>query len=160
MKKWNEYAEDKHGNILLNTCKISKRKSIQKGWGINLPDVFLEENKENTVGEVFIFHEEEKFRIEPGEVATVKALYFNKGKKLSLHFHVKKKEIFFMAKGSLIVTLISNGEEDKFLLTQGESIYIPPGMVHQMEGVEEENIMIEVSTKDHPSDSYRIKKGD
>ncbi len=47
----------------------------------------------------------------------------------------------------------------EFELRAGECIDVRPGMVHQMEGIEDSEL-IEFSTQHFESDSYRIMKGD
>jgi len=157
-------------------CAIAPRIFIEKGWGVKLrksapPFTQTERLKNHTsddlVGEVFVYHKDH-----PGsdgihshfnpvfEVGTVKLLYVAKNKKLSLHFHKEKEEIFYMVKGALSVTLISDGKKDVIKFEEGDTLYIPPCMVHQMKGLQKENILLEVSTKDEKIDSYRIEKGD
>lgn len=151
---------------------------VKKGWGAATI------KKESGIGEVFVFHnsEEKKFRFqkfkhpegvlcsikndlensicENWSAETVKLLYIEKEKKLSLHFHLKKTEIFYMVEGSLEVTIIHDGVEYVFELRKHDSIIVRPGIVHSMKGLEDNNILLEVSTLDEETDSYRIKKGD
>lgn len=159
-------------------CLINPRVFIKKGWGIQLKQAptppFInnkgeDRKEEDLVGEVFVYHADKNptpfnhtyFRHEPElGVKTVKVLYIAKDKKVSLHFHIKKREIFFLIKGSLEVVLISDGIKETFPLNEGDTLFIAPGMIHQMKGLEEENILLEVSSKDMASDSYRVEKGD
>lgn len=143
---------------LFNDCLVAKRIEIKKGWG---------SFKEN-IGEVFVYHKQNPLdfighgssKNPTFEVGTVKVLYIEKDKKLSTHFHIEKSEIFYMATGSLLVTLTRDGKSYEFLLSEGDCIFIPPGLVHSMKGVDDKNILIEVSTLDKPSDSYRVSRGD
>jgi len=89
-----------------------------------------------------------------------KILHINVGKKCSLHFHLKKKETFYLQKGKILLTIIYNdGEKSTYILDVGDSMEISRGLVHQMEALEDSDI-IEFSTQHFDSDSYRIKKGD
>lgn len=137
--------------------KLRKRDMIPKGWG-----AFIDKSDFSKIGEILVWHNKYRFMSpqEDFEVGTVKLLYIEKDKKFSLHFHVKKTEIFYCIKGSFLVRLIADGEEENILFEPGESMLILPGMVHQMTGLEEENILLEVSTVDKKYDSYRIQKGD
>lgn len=157
--------------------RIRPRMFVKKGWGKlfrkTTPPLIdfagKDHDPENDlVGEVFVYHpvnhtpfnhvyykHPTNFKVE-----TVKILYIDKDKKVSLHFHISKREIFYLVKGELEVTLISDGQEDTISFKEGDTLCINPGMVHQMKGLEEENILLEVSTLDQASDSYRIKKGD
>lgn len=122
---------------------------IQKGWG----------RSEDGLGEYFAYHQpQEGF---PLAVETVKILYFAKDKKLSRHFHVKKTEYFILIKGCLKIELWDRVNKlSTFKLSPLDKILIRPGWQHRMTGLEEENILLEVSTLDHSDDSFRIEKGD
>lgn len=138
---------------LFKDCLVSKRKEIKKGWG----------SFEGGIGEIFAYHKEDfvnnATKNPTFDVGTVKLLYIAKDKRLSTHFHRDKKEIFFVAFGSLKVVLIRDGIEKELTLVPGDCIFIPPGLVHWMQGIEDQNILLEVSTLDKPEDSYRIVKG-
>ncbi len=119
---------------------------IDKGWGFEL--ILHSENDS-----VNAFSSADKLQ-------TVKALYFNKGKKCSLHYHQSKFEIFYLLFGSLAVDLIWNAKEYSVLMKPGDSLLIERNLIHQMTGIDDVNILLEISTQDFPDDSYRIKKGD
>lgn len=130
-------------------CACGPETVIPKGWG----------------KEEFIFHaptENPKHTYEMGEVETVKLLHFEKNKKLSLHFHISKNEFFRVLVGKLYVELVDLKTQSThcFDLKQGEKIYIPAGLLHRMTGMEENNILIEISSLDKSEDSYRLIKGD
>ncbi len=144
---------------LFKDCRVTKRLEIKKGWG----------SFKDGIGEVFAYHKEDdilntsrlhNLKNPTFEVGTVKLLYIAKDKVLSTHFHIEKREVFFMAHGSLKVTLTRDGISKEIVLTPGDCILIPPGLVHSMMGLEDQNILLEVSTLDKASDSYRVKKGD
>lgn len=91
-----------------------------------------------------------------------KILEINKGKRCSLHFHKLKTESFFLRAGRLRVTIKESaeaGEIEQFILNPGECMDIPPGLVHQMEALEDAELY-EFSTQHFNSDSHRLVKGD
>ena len=91
-----------------------------------------------------------------------KILEINKGKRCSLHFHKLKTESFFLRVGRLRVTIKASAdaeEIEQFILNQGECMDIPPGLVHQMEALEDAELY-EFSTQHFNSDSHRLVKGD
>ena len=91
-----------------------------------------------------------------------KLLHFNKGKKCSFHKHKLKDETFFCHKGEILVRY--GYDEDilkasEKLLRAGDSFYVPPGLIHQMEAIEDTDLY-EFSTEHFDEDSYRIAPGD
>jgi quercetin dioxygenase-like cupin family protein len=90
-----------------------------------------------------------------------KLLRFNKGGKSSMHFHVHKRETWYVSKGSLMLTTINpaDAECSSRVISEGDVIENIPGHPHQLEAIEE-SIIFEVSTRDFEGDSYRIAKGD
>lgn len=90
-----------------------------------------------------------------------KLLYFDKGKKFSMHFHIDKKETFYVLKGYLRLHYfdLNNADEKQHNLHEGNVIEINRCEPHQIEALED-SIIIEFSTRHEDSDSYRITKGD
>jgi len=90
-----------------------------------------------------------------------KILCFNKGKKFSMHYHVNKKETWYISKGRFIMNWIesSKGITHSEYLNIGDIITNERGEAHQMEALEDSEIF-EVSTYHRDDDSYRIYKGD
>jgi len=90
-----------------------------------------------------------------------KILCFDKGKKFSMHYHVEKKETWYIAKGKFLFSWIcpQKGIVYNEYLNVGDVITNERGEAHQMEALEESEIF-EVSTFHKDSDSYRIEKGD
>ena len=91
-----------------------------------------------------------------------KLLFFNKGKKCSWHYHIKKDEVFYLQSGKMIVRysdLDEISEAEEIMLEPGMNFYISPGLRHQMEAIEDSELY-EFSTEHFDSDSYRIVKGD
>jgi quercetin dioxygenase-like cupin family protein len=88
-----------------------------------------------------------------------KVLVLNKGKRCSLHFHVKKHETFYVSKGLVRMELVErDGTRSEFELRPGEALEIPPGLVHRFTGLEDSEIM-EFSTEHFEEDSYRVEVG-
>lgn len=138
----------------LPECKVTERDVVPKNWGI-----FDNQRHFFKVGEVAVYDNEKNG--EEGFLAeTVKLLYIQQNKKLSLHYHAKKIEIFYLVKGSLKLELWKNGMRYICIMSERDCIKIPPHLIHQMTGLDTENILLEVSTQDMPEDSYRVIKGD
>jgi quercetin dioxygenase-like cupin family protein len=90
-----------------------------------------------------------------------KLLCFEKGKKFSMHYHIKKKETWYVSKGSFILIWINtqNGTTYTEYLKKGEVITNDRGEPHQLIALEDSEVF-EVSTKHYDDDSFRIWKGD
>jgi mannose-6-phosphate isomerase-like protein (cupin superfamily) len=90
-----------------------------------------------------------------------KILHFNKGAKFSMHFHLKKKETWYVASGSFLFRWINTRNADVIeeTLGVGDTITNEVGEPHQIIALEEGDIF-EVSTQHFDSDSYRVGKGD
>jgi len=90
-----------------------------------------------------------------------KILEFKQGSRSSLHFHMKKTETWFVESGGFEVTVVdgATAERNKFTVTQGAVLHIPPGVPHQVRCFKAGRIF-EASTQHFEDDSYRIEKGD
>ena len=90
-----------------------------------------------------------------------KILCFNKGKKFSMHYHVQKKETWYVAKGRFILNWIEieNGTNYSEYLEVGDVITNERGEPHQLVALEDSEVF-EVSTRHYDEDSFRICKGD
>jgi mannose-6-phosphate isomerase-like protein (cupin superfamily) len=143
------YIDDKSVNVdeyWKQPCKNSPSKNspskklnsefVKKGWGKEI--IFV--NNDEYCGKI---------------------LCFNKGKKFSMHYHLKKKETWYINKGKFILNWIDveNGITYSEFLNVGDVITNERGEPHQMEALEDSEIF-EVSTKHYDNDSYRIYKGD
>ena len=84
------------------------------------------------------------------------------GNKFSLHYHILKKESWYVAKGSFEYIWINTekGEEKQTTLTVGQCITIDRGEPHQLIAIEDNSEIFEVSTQHFDEDSYRIRIGD
>ena len=109
-------------------------KIVQKGWG----------------REIWIHNDEEYCG---------KLLHFDKaGNKFSMHYHLKKKETWFVQSGGFIFKWVDveNGRIESRTITQGESVLIERGLPHQLIALEDNSTIFEVSTQHFDEDSYRI----
>jgi mannose-6-phosphate isomerase-like protein (cupin superfamily) len=90
-----------------------------------------------------------------------KILHFKKGAKFSMHFHLKKKETWYVTSGSFLFRWINTRNADVIeeTLGVGDTITNEVGEPHQIIALEEGDIF-EVSTQHFDSDSYRVGKGD
>lgn len=89
-----------------------------------------------------------------------KILSFEKGKKFSMHYHLLKKETWYVSKGRFVFIWIdtSSGTKHSEYLEVGDVITNERGEPHQLIALEDADIF-EVSTHHVDSDSYRIWKG-
>ncbi len=100
--------------------------------------------------------------ISNGELYCGKILEIRQGRKCSLHYHKLKTESFYLRTGSLRIRVKELPESDdveQFELRAGECMDIHPGLVHQMEALEDSELY-EFSTQHFDSDSHRLTPGD
>ena len=90
-----------------------------------------------------------------------KILKFNKEAKFSMHYHLKKKETWYVSSGKFLFKYIDTTNADiiETILEVGDTITNEIGEPHQIICLEEGDIF-EVSTTHQDSDSYRVMKGD
>jgi mannose-6-phosphate isomerase-like protein (cupin superfamily) len=90
-----------------------------------------------------------------------KILRFKDGAKFSMHFHLKKHEIFFVIKGEFLFKFIDTDDatHHEKRIGKGSVIEINRGDPHQIIALTEGEIL-EISTQHFDDDSYRIEKGD
>ena len=91
-----------------------------------------------------------------------KVLEISKGKRCSLHYHKLKTESFYLRAGRLRVRVMETPESpelSEFEIAAGQCMDVPPGLVHQMEALEDAELY-EFSTQHFDSDSHRIIPGD
>jgi mannose-6-phosphate isomerase-like protein (cupin superfamily) len=121
----------------MDTIQFSPMKFVPKGWGHELWIV----NKEKYCG---------------------KLLFFKINKRCSWHYHVKKDEVFYLAKGKMLVKYSWDDDLEaaqQTILQEGMKFEVPVGLRHQMFALEESHLY-EFSTFHEDSDSYRLQKGD
>jgi mannose-6-phosphate isomerase-like protein (cupin superfamily) len=90
-----------------------------------------------------------------------KILCFNKGKRFSMHYHLQKKETWYVAKGQFLLHWIEteNGVSHSEYLNVGDVITNNRGEPHQVLALEDSELF-EVSTRHYDEDSFRMWKGD
>jgi quercetin dioxygenase-like cupin family protein len=134
------YIDDKSFNVdTLWPLPNSKKQTttiVEKGWGKEI--IFV--NNDEYCGKI---------------------LCFEKGKKFSMHYHLKKKETWYVSKGSFTLIWIDTtiGAQYSETLNVGDVITNERGDPHQLIALEYSEIF-EVSTKHYDEDSFRIYKGD
>ena len=92
-----------------------------------------------------------------------KLMFFDrKGSKFSMHFHREKDESWYVLKGSFMLHILdcSNAEMSSSVLKTGDTWRNLPMSPHQLVAMEDDSIIIEVSTPDSVEDNFRIAKGD
>ena len=92
-----------------------------------------------------------------------KLLCFDKaGSKCSMHFHVQKHETWYVQQGSFRVYWINtvDGAIHSDNLETGSSWINEIGLPHQLEALEDNSIIFEVSTEDISTDNFRVAPGD
>ena len=89
-----------------------------------------------------------------------KILHFVNGGKTSMHFHAKKAETFYVLSGKYTITTIDTktAQKNTVLISAGEKYDVKQYVPHQIAVVEGGDI-VEVSTHDDASDSYRVEEG-
>ena len=84
--------------------------------------------------------------VEINDKYMVKKLTMWAGHRCSLQYHLSKKETIYVLSGVLMI--IKGASQDTLkgeLYRAGDSITIPPGLIHRMEGVEDA-VYLEAST--------------
>ena len=112
--------------------------AVQKGWGYEL--IFA-----------------------TGELYCGKILFFEKaGNKFSMHFHKEKDETWFVNSGKFKLRYIDTVSATLMEreLKEGDVWHNPPLLPHQLEAIEDNSSITEVSTADSVEDNYRIIPGD
>jgi mannose-6-phosphate isomerase-like protein (cupin superfamily) len=90
-----------------------------------------------------------------------KILGVNEDKSCSMHFHIKKHETFHILSGTIMMELINKeGDEENFLMNKGDTLEVPPGLMHRFYAVDGPAEILEVSTQHFEEDSYRVYRGD
>jgi len=131
--------EELPSSFASNAKLIHKKKPviIPKGWGREV--IFA--NTQEYCGKLLVFEQE--------------------GHEGSMHFHLSKHETFYVLSGKFKLKIINpiNADESVLELEAGDSVVIPRGQPHRIVCVEAGTIL-EASTPDSPTDSYRVAKGD
>lgn len=121
---------------MIYICKVDDLDIVPKNWGWEI-----------------ILHNDEDY--------CGKILKFKDGAKFSMHFHLKKKETFYVVKGEFLLKFIDtdNATHYEKRVSAGSVIEINQGDPHQLIALTEGEI-VEISTQHYDDDSYRIEKGD
>lgn len=116
--------------------KIKPPKRVEKVWGYEL----WIHNDEDYCGKLLVFP---------------KAL-----SNFSMHYHLKKKESWYVQSGKFKFKWfdLENAELQEQFLNEGDSVLIERGLPHQLISLEDNSIIVEVSTEHFDSDSYRLWK--
>lgn len=85
-----------------------------------------------------------------------KVLQMNKDGATSMHFHLEKHETLYVAAGHPTIIILYNKAETKYELEPGDAFVMAPGTVHKIIASVDDVIIVEASTKDKPTDSYRV----
>lgn len=90
-----------------------------------------------------------------------KILQFNKDARFSMHFHVNKREVFWVQHGLIELTTINLDDASRHTVTlkSGDTVEISRLLSHQIRALED-SVVVEFSTHHEDSDSYRVEKGD
>ena len=85
-----------------------------------------------------------------------KVLFIESGESLSVQYHEVKDETIYIEDGIMALYVGDTADSlEKVVMTKGMSYHIPPGLIHQMESVED-CMVYEVSTP-QLDDVVRIK---
>ena len=89
-------------------------------------------------------------------------LFDKKGAKFSMHFHKEKDETWFVNSGQFILRYIdtTTATTREVILKEGDVWHNPPLQPHQLEALQPNSMIFEVSTPDSVEDNYRIAPGD
>jgi quercetin dioxygenase-like cupin family protein len=90
---------------------------------------------------------------------TGKFMEFSKaGNRTSMHFHVEKHETWYCMKGKFEIKLTdtTNGNISSWTLLEGEVMVIEPLKPHQIIALEDNSVILEISTPDSVEDNYRL----
>lgn len=92
-----------------------------------------------------------------------KQLVFNGADcKTSLHFHIKKCEMFYVCRGTFELTMVSKeGKRMVRVMEPQDFQFIPCGMPHRVKCVSVKGgVVLEASSQHFEEDSYRVEPGD
>ena len=88
-----------------------------------------------------------------------KRMFLKEGYQSSIHWHVRKTEVFYVELGSMKVEYWEkDGKKKYIMLEEGQSIKIEPGTPHRFIGENKNCIFYEFSTYDRRPDSYRLSR--
>lgn len=87
-------------------------------------------------------------------------VFSQKHNRFSMHYHLKKKETWYVNYGSFAFIWIDveSGKWHGKELSVGDTVLIERGLPHQLIALEDNSTVFEVSTEHFDDDSYRIYK--
>ena len=111
---------------------------VKKGWGYEL----IWATNDKYAGKILVFE--------------------RAGAKFSMHFHREKDETWFVNNGKFKLRYIDTATATVYEkeLKEGDVWHNPPLMPHQLEALEDNSSITEVSTPDSVEDNYRLIPGD
>ena len=85
-------------------------------------------------------------------------IFKNSGDKTSMHFHKEKHETWYCMGGKFEIktTDTRTGTVSSFTLLYGETMTIVPLKPHQIIALEDNSVILEISTPDSVEDNYRL----
>jgi len=91
-----------------------------------------------------------------------KMVFERAGSKFSMHFHKEKDESWIIDQGKFLLRWIDTKTAviNEQILNPGDTWHNPPNLPHQLEALEDNSIVTEVSTVDSVEDNFRIFPGD
>lgn len=89
-------------------------------------------------------------------------VYDKENAKGSMHFHMTKHETFYVQQGSFKIIWINTVDASihEEILSVGDTWVNEPGAPHQIMSLEDNSVLIEVSTTHYDDDSFRVMPGD
>ena len=113
---------------------INKEGKVNKSWGYEL--IFA--SNDQYCGKLLVFPK--------------------KGSHFSMHYHLKKKETWYVQSGIFQFNWIDveEGLHETRIIKEGDSVLIKRGLPHQLIALENDSSIVEVSTEHFDEDSYRI----
>ena len=117
--------------------KIQEPKVVPKTWGYEL----WIHNDKKYCGKLLVFPKIDSF--------------------FSMHYHLLKKETWYVQEGSFELRYIQleDGTSKSMKLNKGDTVVVERGQPHQLIALENNSIILEVSTEHLDNDSYRITRG-
>jgi quercetin dioxygenase-like cupin family protein len=117
---------------------IVVKQTIEKGWGREV---------------IFADHPEYCGKL---------LIYDKEGATSSMHFHKDKKESWYVLSGSFLYKTIDTdtGKINTSVIVEGDTCTNYPFTIHQLIAVENNSVIIEVSTQDSMKDNFRVLPGD
>ncbi len=106
---------------------------------------------EKSWGHEVIIHNDERYC---GKILVIK-----KDQRISLQYHLRKSETWYILRGqgTLVTIDAEQGVERELSVAPGQVVEIPSGAIHQLIAREDLELM-EVSTQHFDNDTYRIRK--